>query len=66
LNSCMVSLAFLRPLQGLSKTTTHQGWQVRVNVLTEWARQVGRSWEYNMWFILRRWRFGNWNNLAAV
>jgi hypothetical protein len=58
--------ALLRSLQGLSKTAAHQCWKVRVNVLTERASQVGCFPVDNMWFILRRWRFGNWNNLAAV
>ena len=56
----------LRGLQRLAQATTHYGWQVRINMLTERASQVGRFAVYNIWLIFRGRRFGNWNKLTAV
>ena len=61
-----INISNFANIQGLSEATTHYGWQVRVNMLTERASQVRRFSVYMIWFILRRRYFGNWNNLTAV
>jgi hypothetical protein len=53
-------------LQGLPNTATHQGWLVRIDMLTQWAGQVVGLSEPSMWFVLGRRCFGYWNDLAAV
>jgi hypothetical protein len=61
-----INISNFANIQGLSEATTHYGWQVRVNMLTERASQVGCFSVYNIWFIVRGRRFGNWNDFTAV
>jgi hypothetical protein len=53
-------------LQGLSNAATHQGWLVRIDMLTQGASQVAGVPEPRRWFVPGRRCCGYWNYLATV
>jgi len=62
---CLAAMGSER-LQGFPNTATHQGWLVRIDMLTQRAGQVVGMPEPRRWFVPGRRCCGYWNYLATV